>query len=96
MSDSVVTQADIVDFVASQHGLSKAQSTRIVQSLTDYFTISLANGHRVRLSGIGTLEVHASKERMARNPATGEMVEVPAKRRVRLRVSSELKRAVNA
>jgi len=92
---SDVTQAELVEFLAEQHGITKALAGRVLRSLTDYWTVSLSQGKRVRLSGFGSLETHLSPARMARNVQTGEPVPVPEKRRVRLRVSSELKRAIN-
>ncbi|WP_248885804.1 HU family DNA-binding protein [Acidithiobacillus acidisediminis] len=92
----VVTQAELVEFLAEHHDLPKAKALRVLHSLVDYCTVSLAQGKRVRLVGLGTLETHVSPARTARNVLTGEPVQVPEKRRVRLRVSSEMKRAINS
>lgn len=95
MEKATVTQSHIIDFLAERHGLSKAQATRVIHSLVDYFTVSLSTGHGVRLSGLGVLDTHISAARTVRNVHTGEMVDVPEKRRIRFRPSVELKRAVN-
>jgi len=51
-------------------------------------------GHRVRLDGLGTLEVRNRKARMGRNPQTGEPLKIPASKKVAFRVSSALKEKV--
>lgn len=55
---------------------------------------ALKKGYRIPLPGIGKIQVRQSKARMGRNPATGEAIKIPAKRRVRLTPSKALKEAV--
>jgi DNA-binding protein HU-beta len=55
---------------------------------------ALKKGYRVPLPGIGKIQVRQTKARMGRNPATGEMIHIAAKKRVRLTPSKALKTAV--
>ena len=53
-----------------------------------------ANGDKIRLTGLGILQVRARPARMGRNPATGESVEIAASRKITFRAAKELKKAV--
>ncbi len=54
----------------------------------------LQNGDKIRLTGLGMLQVRALPARMGRNPATGEAVEIKASRKVAFRAAKELKALV--
>src|SRR5262245_3852311 len=55
---------------------------------------ALKKGYRVPLPGIGKIQVRHSKARLGRNPATGEAIQIPARKRVRLTPSKAIKEAV--
>jgi hypothetical protein len=57
-------------------------------------TTHLKKGDKVRLTGLGILQVRAREARMGRNPATGESIEIAASRKIAFRPSKELKEAV--
>ena len=54
----------------------------------------LQNGERIRMSGLGTLEVKNRPARQGRNPATGETIQIAASKKVAFRPAKELKEAV--
>lgn len=84
---------------ASKHipgGLSMARHDVLLSSLGKVVADELAGGVEVPLPHIGKLKVRDVAARAGRNPATGEPVEIPAKRRVVLTVGKELKEAMNA
>jgi DNA-binding protein HU-beta len=54
----------------------------------------LTAGDRVRMSGLGTIEVKDRPARMGRNPATGAAIQIAASRKVAFRAAKELKEAV--
>jgi DNA-binding protein HU-beta len=54
----------------------------------------LQNGSRIRMSGLGTLEVRKREARVGRNPATGEAIQIMASKKVTFRPAKELKEAV--
>ncbi len=95
MKAHTISQKQIVPFLAEQHGLSKAESYRILKSLQDYWTIQLEKGERVHLSGFGTFETRTTPAHTGRNPMTGGALEIPEKRKVRFRPAAELQRALN-
>ena len=55
---------------------------------------ALKKGYKVPLPGIGKIQVRQSKARMGRNPATGEIIRIPARKRVRLTIGKAFKESV--
>src|SRR5271154_6792084 len=68
---------------------------RIVSTVLDEITKALADGHRVELRGFGAFSVKVRPSRMARNPRTGEPVEVDEKRAPFFRTGKELRERLN-
>lgn len=73
---------------------SDAAASRLVQEVFAIVTDHLKVGDSVSISHFGTFHTILSAERDARNPATGENIRVPAKRRVRLRPGRDLRLAL--
>ncbi|WP_411710412.1 HU family DNA-binding protein [Hyphomonas pacifica] len=80
--------------IAEAHGLTKKQSEEIFADMADRITKRLKKGERIRMNGLGTLEVRKRPARMGRNPATGESIKIKASKKVAFRVSKELKESV--
>jgi DNA-binding protein HU-beta len=57
-------------------------------------TLHLRQGDRIRIGGLGTLEVRKREARTGRNPATGETMQIAASKKVAFRPAKELKEAV--
>ncbi|MEY2341500.1 HU family DNA-binding protein [Acidithiobacillus sp. IBUN Pt1247-S3] len=87
----VVGQGILVDFLAEDQGMTKAQASRVIASLTGFLRDCLLEGDVVRLSDLGTFDVVESAARTGRNPATGEQIDIPAKRKIRFRASASVK-----
>ncbi len=68
---------------------------RIVNTIFSEITKSLADGRRVELRGFGAFSVQKRKERIGRNPRTGESIQIPASKRPKFTVGKALKDAVN-
>ena len=77
--------------LAEAHDLTKARAKAILDSLRDEIVQALLAGKRVNLFGLGTYEVRATKEKMGRNPKTGEKIAIPAGRKVVFKVAKGLK-----
>ena len=83
--------------VAEGHELSKKQAEAILGSMVDLvamITKQLKKGTRIRLNGLGILQVRKRAARMGRNPATGEPIKIKASKKVAFRAAKELKEAV--
>jgi len=90
-----VNKGDLVEKVAKEGGITKAQADCALNSLLDSVTAELKKGGRVTLVGFGTFSVGARKARTGRNPQTGAAIKIPAKKVVKFAVGAELKAAVN-
>lgn len=76
-----LTRADLAESLHRQVGLSRADSSRLVEQILDKMCHALSEGENVKISGFGTFVLRDKGERIGRNPKTG--VEVPiAPRRV--------------
>tara|TARA_B100001540_G_C15603731_1_gene549772 strand:+ start:269 stop:703 length:435 start_codon:yes stop_codon:yes gene_type:complete len=91
---TTVTLRQMSAEIAEAHGLTKKQSEEIFSDLAERVTKRLKKGERIRLNGLGTLEVRKRPARMGRNPATGESIKIKASKKVAFRVAKELKESV--
>jgi DNA-binding protein HU-beta len=80
--------------LAEEHELPRKQVEALMNGLVEAVTDTLRNGDKVRLSGIGILQVKDRAARMGRNPATGEQIKIPASRKLKFTASKELKAVV--
>lgn len=76
-----MTKADLVDQVAEAigPGVTKKDCALVVDALINAVKKALREGDSIEIRGFGTFKVRRRKSRMARNPRTGEPVEVPAR-----------------
>jgi len=91
-----VNKNDLMAAVSTSAGLSKADSTRCVETIVDTITNALKRGEEVRIVGFGTFSVTHRKATTGRNPRTGESIQIPASRRPKFSVGKALKDAVNS
>ena len=80
--------------LAEVHELPKKQANAILEDLVGMLTKHLKNGARIRMSGLGILQVRKRAARMGRNPATGESIKIKASKKVAFRAAKELKEQV--
>src|SRR6202050_2768506 len=91
---ATVTLKHLAATLAETHEMAKKQSELILTDLVGLVTKHLKKGDRVRLVGLGILQVRKRAARMGRNPATGEAIKIKASKKVAFRASKELKEAV--
>ena len=80
--------------LAESHEMPKKQGEALLNDLVDLITKHLKKGDRIRLVGLGVLQVRKRAARMGRNPATGEPIQIKASKKVAFRASKELKEAI--
>ena len=80
--------------IAEEQELSKKQAETILTDLVTMITKHLKKGERIRIVGLGILQVRKRAARMGRNPATGEAIQIKASKKVAFRAAKELKEAV--
>ncbi len=95
MSGKTVTRADLVDAVHQKIGLSRQESSDLVQSVLGMVSDSLANGESVKLSSFGSFLLRDKSGRIGRNPKTGEEVPIDPRRVLTFKPSQVLKEKVD-
>jgi DNA-binding protein HU-beta len=90
----VVTLKTVFEQLGASYELSKKQAHGLLADFVRAVTTHLKRGARIRMSGLGTLEVKARDARMGRNPATGEAIQIKASNKVAFRAAKELKEAI--
>ncbi len=91
-----MTKADIVEYVHEHvDGVIKKQASEYVETLFELIKDELAGGKSVKISGFGSFIVRDKRERMGRNPQTGEPMLITARRVVSFKPSQLLNKEVN-
>ena len=94
--DKTTTRSTLSEAVFKNVGLSRNESATLVDSVFSEILSSLINGDDVKISSFGTFIVRQKKERIGRNPKTGEEVPITARSVVTFRASNVLKSKVNS
>jgi integration host factor subunit alpha len=91
-----MTKAEIIDCVYDKvGGFSKKESAEIVEAVFDTMKDTLAEGDKVKISGFGNFVVREKKQRIGRNPQTGEPIPISARRVLTFKPSQVLKNILN-
>jgi DNA-binding protein HU-beta len=90
-----MTKAELVDAIAKNSTLTKAQAREALEAFVGAVTVALKKGTEVRLVGFGSFVPVSRKAGMARNPKTGVPVRKPASKTCRFRAGDSLKSALN-
>ena len=91
---ATITLKHLAAALAEEHDLSKKAAEAILTDMVDKIAKHLKKGERVRIVGLGILQVRKRAARMGRNPATGEPIKIKASKKVAFRAAKELKEAV--
>ena len=89
-----ITTKHLVATLAEQHELTKRASQDLFDDLIAMITKHLKKGERVKIAGLGILQVRKRAARMGRNPATGEAIKIKASKKVAFRAAKDLKEAI--
>ena len=95
MEKNATTRSTLSEAVYRNVGLSRNESATLVDSVFTEISKSLINGQDVKISSFGTFIVRNKKERVGRNPKTGEEVPISARQVVTFRASNVLKSEVS-
>src|SRR5579863_10650126 len=91
---TTITLKHLAAAIAEDQELSKKQAEAILGDLVNRITKHLKKGERIRIVGLGILQVRKRAARMGRNPATGEAIKIKASKKVAFRAAKDLKMAV--
>jgi integration host factor subunit alpha len=90
-----MTKADIAEKIQTTTGLSKMDSMRMLEAVFSIMKSTLESGEKIKVAGFGNFEVKQKKDRIGRNPQTGEAMTIEARSVLTFKPSAVLKKAVN-
>lgn len=90
-----MTKAELIEFVADNADLTKADAARAIEAVMEGITEGLKEKGKVTLVGFGTFVKKEREARTGRNPQTGETVEIAARVVPAFKAGSKLKEALN-
>lgn len=96
MSGKTLTRADLAEAVVKRIGLPRNESADLVELVLSEISKSLELGNQVKLSSFGSFGVREKKQRIGRNPKTGEEVPITPRRVLVFRPSAIMKNRIDA
>ena len=91
-----MNKAELIDKIAKDSGITKTQANEALDSFTGAVVASLKKGDRVTLVGFGTFSVSERSARNGRNPQTGEVIKIKARKVPKFKAGTKFKAAVTA
>jgi DNA-binding protein HU-beta len=89
-----VTLRHIGTALSEAHDLPKKQANAVLEDMVAMITKHLKKGDRIRIGGLGILQVRKRPARLGRNPATGEQIKIKASKKVAFRAAKDLKEQI--
>lgn len=89
-----MNKRDIISKMSKDAGITLDQAKKALAALVQGVSTALQRGERVTLSGFGSFEVRLRQERMGRNPKTGKVIKITAKRKVKFNPSHQLENSL--
>ena len=94
MGEKTLTRMDLSEAVFREVGLSRNESSQLVETVLQHVSDALAEGETVKISSFGTFSVRAKAARVGRNPKTGDEVPIHPRRVLTFRPSHLMKNRV--
>jgi integration host factor subunit alpha len=95
MAGETLTRADLAEVVYEEVGLSRNESSELVESILSMISETLIAGTSVKISSFGTFAVRQKSERIGRNPKTGDEVPISPRRVLTFKASQILKQKID-
>jgi len=89
-----VTLRHLAVTLAESHGVPKSQVNAMLMGMVGEIAKQLKKGRRIRINGLGIIQVRRRPARMGRNPATGEAIKIKASKKIAFRAAKDLKAAI--
>jgi DNA-binding protein HU-beta len=90
-----MNKAELIDAIASEAGLSKADAKKALDAFVNTTAGALKKGDRISLIGFGSFSVSKRSARTGRNPQTGKEIKIAAKNVVKFKAGADLSKSVN-
>ena len=94
VAGKTITASALLQAVADQTGMTKAEAKRFVESYIDVVRAHVLKGVKVKIGDLGMILIRHRKARIGRNPQTGEPVKIKASKKLAFRQSAAMKAAV--
>ncbi len=91
-----ITRADVAESIYEEIGLSRKDSTDILDMILDEIVNELSNGNDVKLSSFGTFSLRDKNARTGRNPKTGVEAVISSRRVISFKPSQTMRKIINA
>ena len=89
-----MTKSELINRISQKARIKKAAAGRALETTVNSITEALQKGQKFTLSGLGTFTVSQRKARKGRNPRTGQEITIPARKGVRFKPSTRLKKRI--
>lgn len=86
-----ITKRDLVQLIAEKTNVQQQKAKEVIQSFLDEIIAELAKGNRLEFRDFGVFEPRSKAPRLARNPRTGEKIQVPNKVTVKFKAGRMMK-----
>ncbi|UXH80734.1 HU family DNA-binding protein [Roseateles amylovorans] len=90
-----MNKSELIESIATKSGVTRAVAASTLDATLETITEALAAGDSIALVGFGTFKVGDRAARTGKNPATGEVLEIPASKAAKFTAGKALKDAVN-
>jgi DNA-binding protein HU-beta len=93
-TQAIVTLKHLAAEIADKHGLPKKQAEALLGDVIASIGKQLKKGSKIRIVGLGILQVRKRAARMGRNPQTGEAIKIKASKKIAFRAAKDLKDSI--
>lgn len=93
-TQAIITLKHLAAEVADKHGLPKKQAEAVLGDVIASIGKQLKKGSKIRIVGLGILQVRKRAARMGRNPQTGEAIKIKASKKIAFRAAKDLKESI--
>jgi DNA-binding protein HU-beta len=93
-ASSVLTIRHIAETLSAAHEIPKRQANEMLNEVIEIIAKTLKKGGKIRLSGLGILQVRKRAARMGRNPQTGEAIKIKASKKIAFTAAKDLKQSI--
>ena len=89
-----MTKAELIARAAEKAGVSKKQADRCLKAFIEVITDALQKGEKIAIPGFGIFQVKERAARKGRNPRTGEIITIPARKVVHFKPAKQLRELI--
>ena len=90
-----MTKSELINQIAEKSELTKKDAEKAFSAVVSTITDALVSGEKVQIVGFGTFEVRDRKEKLSKNPQTGEAIKIPASKAPKFKAGKALKDSIN-